>query len=359
MISPAHDCLASALFSANGQSVLLITTNAGPGEASHPTATLWDYAEARPAAKRWSWFGPPIPLALSPAGDRLAAQADGGLKVWETRSGRLLLQLTQQVEHAAFDPSGQRLAAAFSDSVQVWQLATATPLWPAPCRHSTGSGPVTNVSTLSWSHNGRYLVSGARDDTFRAATAQVWDAANGRPVGSPLTHLDGILFADFSPRDDKVVTCGEDFDAIVWDARTGRQLAPPFRHKHQVWHAAFSQDGRWIATACRDGTARLWDAASGEPITPPFVHPDEVRVVQLPGAAEILFTRTKNGQTYAWNLPREKRSVADLMLMTGLLSAQQSGSTEIMMPQAKGALQRMWETLHSRYPEEFGLGGGR
>jgi hypothetical protein len=44
------------------------------------------------------------------------------------------------------------------------------------------------------------------------------------------------------------------------------------------------------------------------------------------------------------------------MLVTGLLSAQQSGSTEIMMPQAKGTLRRMWETLHARYPEEFGLG---
>jgi WD40 repeat protein len=172
-------------------------------------------------------------------------------------------------------------------------------------------------------------------------------------IGQPLYHRDGLGYATFSPDDQRIITCGEDFTAILWDAATSRQLVPPLQHKHQVLHAAFSEDGRWVATACRDGTARLWDATSGEPITPPLPHPHKVDFVQLLDKARLLCARNQEGHFRLWDVLPDPRSVEDLALIAEVLSAQQSGATETMQPASKRTMRRSWRQVRTRYPDGF------
>jgi WD40 repeat protein/tetratricopeptide (TPR) repeat protein len=60
------------------------------------------------------------------------------------------------------------------------------------------------------------------------------------------------------------VTASYDHTARLWDAATGRPIGSPLRHGHEVWDASFSPDGRLLVTASLDGTAQLWELGRGE-----------------------------------------------------------------------------------------------
>jgi len=327
---------------------LLALAEPDPGSPSNTVqAILWD-------SRAGSRIGSPrlldrrsTNLVFNPAGRQILATDKGHSIVWDFERDRKILRLPWEPVCAAFDPAGRRLAGAISNIVQVWDLATAQPLLHAPWTHDT------DVRSLEWNCDGRYLVTACWDETLDPEYAQVWDPATRERAGPRLAHRDGVRFATFSPKGDKVATCGEDFTAMLWDWQTGRQLTPPMRHKDQVVHAAFSPDGRWLATACHDYNARVWDAETGEPITQQLEHPEAISRVQWADGARTLLTRTKSGRTRLWNLPADGRSPEKLVLISKLLSAEQIHATQSAMPETKESLQKLWRQLRLEYPADF------
>ena len=91
-------------------------------------------------------------------------------------------------------------------------------------------------------------------------TARLWNAANGKPIGEPMKHDNGVGSAQFSPDGQRVVTASADKTARVWDAASGKPIGEPMKHEGEVLSAQFSPDGQRVVTASKDGTARLWDA---------------------------------------------------------------------------------------------------
>ena len=118
--------------------------------------------------------------------------------------------------------------------------------------HHTG-----RVETLSFSPNGRHILSASRDQT-----AKIWEADTGKPV-AVLQHAGEVFCANYDSSGARIVTASEDGAARIWDAITGEPRTPPLQHEGKVYWAEFSADGRMVVTASSDRTARIWDAASG------------------------------------------------------------------------------------------------
>jgi WD40 repeat protein len=105
------------------------------------------------------------------------------------------------------------------------------------------------ISTVIFSPDGRYIVSGAWD-----ATVKLWDADTGREMGTFLGHTGRVEALAISP-------CGNLFasastDGIrIWDIRTGKEF---IRLEERAFSLAFGSDGATLYTASLNGM-KIWD----------------------------------------------------------------------------------------------------
>ena len=300
-------------------------------------------------------------IILSPDGNSVAVHQESRAGVWDIKSGRQILTLPKTTTRLAFDHRSTRIAVAETEVARIWSLSTGNPLPTPALSHSN------EVVSLEWSQDGRFLLAACAIKNIDADAAYLWDTETGRLAAPHLTHRDGVLHATFSHDGRRILTCGEDFQAIIWDSATGRIVVPPLQHPHQVAYGAFSSNDRWIATACADGTARIWDAATGEPLGPPFLHPavspdnrrrpggsmDGINYVQWVQGDQALVSRTRSGTTRVWSLPRDQRPLEDLISIAQLLSSQRTYSGETLMPETRAALVETWQRLQAKYPSEF------
>ena len=73
-------------------------------------------------------------------------------------------------------------------------------------------------------------------------------------------HEDAVASVTYSPDGRHIVTGSFDKTVRIWDAESGTQLACLAGPEGSIWSVAFAPDGRWIASGSADCTVRIWDA---------------------------------------------------------------------------------------------------
>ena len=161
------------------------------------------------------------------------------------------------VTSVSYSPDGRRIVSCARDgTIRVWDVATGEEL------SDLLAGP---VNSAAFSPDGRQIWSG--DDS---GTLLAWDAMSGVQVDVMPRRLPAV---PASPLQDKSVayTPGSRRLAItlpngtvrVMDAHTGDELVTLHGHSQIVLDVAYSSDDRRIVTGSRDKTVRVWDMASG------------------------------------------------------------------------------------------------
>ncbi len=122
------------------------------------------------------------------------------------------------------------------------------------------TGHLEAVTSVAWSPNGKYVVSGSDD-----SMAHVWDAESGRTMVIFQGHTASVNAVEWSPDGRYVASGGSDNTVYVWQAMTGEQVCAYRGHQFWILHGlAWSPDGKHIASGSWDGTVQLWDALTGE-----------------------------------------------------------------------------------------------
>ena len=117
------------------------------------------------------------------------------------------------------------------------------------------------VNSVSFSPDGKRIVSGSRDKTLK-----IWDAHGGdRELLTLKGHSGSVESVSFSPDGRRIVSGSSDETLKVWDAETGLVLLTLEGHDY-VTSVAFSPDGKRIVSGSKDDTLKVWDAETGQEI---------------------------------------------------------------------------------------------
>ncbi len=289
---------------------------------------------------------PASALRVSPTGRWLAlAAADGGVSLWDMRSGReteVLAAGGGTVADVAFDPQEQTLAVALPQKVRLWEIG----------RQSFTSEIPLTARVLAWSPGGEILAASAADGALalwqdgkvvtvpsgltKPASRLVFSEENsliaaafpGEGVRIFYPHCGAAAYAwrkhhadcssvAVSPDGMRVAIGTADGSISLWSSAGAAQtgIAPAeLRHRGAVLDLCFRSDGRQLASSGADGTVRLWDVTADIPALAATLcgHTGAVlRLAYAPGG-ELLASAGADGSARLWLVDGHPEAQPDL-----------------------------------------------
>ncbi len=181
--------------------------------------------------------------------DNRALVACAGLQVVDLKTRKILSAFKgpDTVDRLALSPDQRTILGSIRSSVfQLWDVQSQEPFRQL-------KGPEYGGSAVSYSANGKFLATGAIDDT-----ARIWNAANGKELFVLKEHKDRINDVAFSPDSKMLVSASGDDTIKFWNVATGEELATLEGHQNDVEQLAWSKDGKMLASGDRNGVVKLW-----------------------------------------------------------------------------------------------------
>ena len=243
-------------------------------------------------------------VAFSPDGQyALSGSEDNTMKLWDVATGKEVRTFrghSGEVTSVAFSPDGRHaLSGAYDFDLKLWEVATGREVRTFT-RHSKAVfsvaylGHSSFVSSVAFSPDGRYALSGSSDKTLK-----LWDVATGMEVRTFTGHSKPVLSVAFSPdghyalsgsgRDRMKFWGGlwepkegsEDNAVKLWEVAAGKEVRTFTGHSKPVLSVAFSPDGRYALSGSNDKTLKLWEVSTGREVRTLTGHSEEVRSVSF------------------------------------------------------------------------------
>ena len=156
----------------------------------------------------------------------------------------------EAVQSLSWSRDGKYIVSA-GKAIHVWEAATKHILY-------TYYGHTRDIWSVAWSPNNKYIVSSGEDEVIH-----VWEAATGYIVMSYAEHLRTVRSVGWSPTGKFIASAGDDAVVQVWEMDSGQSLTTYRQHGERVLCLAWSPDGTYIASGGNDCVVRVWEAATG------------------------------------------------------------------------------------------------
>ena len=197
-------------------------------------------------------------VKYSPDGTRLAVATSIGVWLYDTSTDaelNLLSEVPDYVEAIAFSPDGSTLASSgYSPNhiIRLWNIDTGE-------LRGTFDG-YEEILALAFSPDGTVLASSGGGPDY---PIRLWNVVNRRFQDTLFGHTSWTFALSFSADGKTLVSGSEDNTIRLWDIQTGELKCLLDEHRDDVNSVVFSPDGRTLASGSSDGTIHLWDVHIG------------------------------------------------------------------------------------------------
>ncbi|MBY0523461.1 MAG: caspase family protein [Gemmataceae bacterium] len=193
----------------------------------------------------------------------ISVASDKTIRVWYVETGELLGVYRPpigagedgQLISAALTKDGRWLAVAGNSGALDKNGAIYLIAYPPSGQAMRAlRGHTGTVTSLDFSADGKFLVSGSGDNT-----ARIWDVTSGKFVRSLTGHTAPVKGVAFAPDGKRVVTASFDKTVKLWNAATGKVESNLTAHEREAQCVAFSPDGKTFVTGGRDKSICVWE----------------------------------------------------------------------------------------------------
>lgn len=151
------------------------------------------------------------------------------------------------------------------------------------------------VNTVEYSPDGGRIVSSGMDGTVR-----IWNVAKNEKICSLYMGDVFVNDARFSPRDERVVSAGDDVIRI-WDSKSGQEILNLIGHTGRVNSASFSPDGKKIVSSSEDNSIRIWNSDTGGEIVKLIGHTDGVNTAVFSPDGKKIVSSSDDNSIRIWD----------------------------------------------------------
>jgi WD40 repeat protein len=191
-------------------------------------------------------------MAVHPDGKRvLTGGSNNTLKLWDIRADKLERELNTRGTPGTcgFSADGRIVFSTHHDgTLRLWETDTGREL------KVLQAGPSSTLVNGALSPDARYAVTWG----WSSKTIKLWDLSSDTMIGEMLANSDAVTTAVFSRDGRFLISGGRDNSVRLLAVATGSNLLTMGAHRGPVHSVAVSADGRFAVSGSNDGTARLW-----------------------------------------------------------------------------------------------------
>ncbi len=157
--------------------------------------------------------------------------------------------------------------------------------------HKQGS-----VFSVDWAPTGDRIISGGED-----RDAIIWDPTTGSTFLKYDMHDGSVTSVDWAPNGERIVSGSADRTVLVWNPQTGGTVKNLIGHTDSIKMVAWSPDSSKIASSSQDHTVRIWNWAGNTTLTTFDGHNDIVTSVAWSPDGTKLASGGNDNRVRIWN----------------------------------------------------------
>jgi WD40 repeat protein len=238
------------------------------------------------------------------AGSVITGCADGALRVWDVKTGKVTKRLQVSDEDMMFDElfylsrsqDGKTVFFSSGRTIQAWDMSLEKPIWQLKF------GALSNFSHMTMSHAGGQLALCNIDSDIWLLDARTGKMQAIMKCPDAATSANSVSFT----RDDKAVVVAYNSQILVWDTSSAKVVDGLWAGKSVVDFAFPSPDGKLLAIDFKDDKAvHLWNVEKRASIGQLRGHkgfPGELFFVDK----DNLFSADTAGAVIHWDLAQKK-----------------------------------------------------